>query len=271
MNIINKNIGKVKKISSKKRKYQLLNILKRVSSIKIQVAFRKYRTYWINKDYESRTINSIDKFYNTTTLLGKDKDEIKSMYFYKNNKYFYDVRELYKHILNSNKNPYTNLSMSTQTIKQVKRIIFYLKRDYSDYSELENEDVMTNKHTLTSLKTDLFLKIDRFTGVSNINKFNKFGECDLYEYVEDLFGYNIIKLRFKTELILDKVNKLYQNYVIEKYNSDDDIKYVKEMMNDRFLFNYYILKILHNIINISDPMQSTRALIMNEIITDIQL
>jgi len=271
MNIIKDKIQKVKKISIKKRRNQLLNILKRISIVKIQRVFRKYRTYWINKDYESRTINLVDKFYNTTTLLGKDKDEIKSVYFYKNNKYFYDIRELYKHILNSKKNPYTNLSMSKQTIKQVKRIIYYLKKDYSDYSELENEDVMTNKNTLTSLKTDLFLKIDRFMGVSNINKFNKFVECDLYEYIEDLLGYNIIKELFNSELVLDKINKLYQNHVIEKYNYDDDIKYEKEMMNARFFFNYYILKILHNIINISDSMQSTRALIMNEIIADIQL
>jgi hypothetical protein len=269
--IIKLKIKKVIYISNKKRKYQLLNILKRISVLKIQQAFRKYRTYWINKDYESRTNNTVDKFYNITTLLGKNKDEIESVYFYKNNKYFYDVRELYKHILNSNKNPYTNLSMPKYTIKQVKRIIYYLKKDYSNYTELENEDVMTNKNTITSLKTDLFLKIDRFIGVSNMNKFNKFSECDLYEYIEDLFSYNLIKSLFKSELILKKINKLYQDYVIERNNSEDDIQYEKDMMNDRFIFNYYILKILHNIININDLMQSTRALIMNEIIADIQL
>ena len=61
MNKIKKKISKSRKIKKK-----LIQILQRCSAIKIQCAFRKYRTYWINKDYKSRKLkltDDIKKFY----------------------------------------------------------------------------------------------------------------------------------------------------------------------------------------------------------------
>ena len=253
----------IKKKKSRKIKKKLIKILQRCSAIKIQCAFRKYRTHWINKDYESRNYNENDKFYNTTTLLGRNKDEIEKMFFYKNNNYFFDIRELNRHISNSNKHPYTNLIMREKTIRQIKRIIFNLRKYDENYIEINEEDSLSNINMITSLKTDLFLKIDKYIGVSNINNFNKLDEYGLFNYIEEWFMCNLISTFFDEDDILYTIHNLYIKWYNEKkdYNNND---YNKKMLEHRFNFHYYILNFLHKVIDIQDQNQITRALILNE-------
>ena len=257
------NTIRKKKSRSHKIKKKLIQILQRCSAIKIQCAFRKYRTYWINKDYESRNYNKDDKFYNTTTLLGRNKDDIDKMYFYKNNNYFFDIREINKHIINSNKHPYTNLTIHKKTIRQIKRIKYNLKKNYENYSEIDEEDLLTNINLITSLKTDFFLKLDKYISASNINGFNKLNEDDLYDYIEKLFMYNLICTIFDEDDILYNIDKLYKKYYNEKREYNDDENYYTKMLNHRFNYHYYILRFLHKTIDYQDENQITRALILN--------
>ena len=253
----------IKKKKSRIIRKKLIQILKRCSAIKIQRAFRKYKTYWVNKDYQSRNYNENDKFYNNTTLLGKEINEIDKMYFYKNNNYFFDIRELDKHILNSNKHPYTNLIMHKKTIRQIKRIIFNLRKYYDNFNEIDEEDSLSNINIITSLKTDLFLKIDKYIGVSNISSFNKLNESSLFYYIEELFLCNLISTLFDEDDVLYTIDNLYRKFYNEMRNYNCNTYYNK-MLKHRFNFHYYILQFLHKVIDYQDENQITRSFILNE-------
>lgn len=261
------NPKKKKKFS---KKYKLLKILKKISCIKIQRAFRKYRTYWIHQDFKSRILNEEDTFNNNISLLGKNKENINKIYFYKNENFFYDIREIYKHIINSNKNPYTNITIPNKTIKQIKRIIFYLKKDYFYFKELDQEldenENLTNNNIISSLTTDLFLKMDNFIGVSNISIFKSLSEGNLYDLIEEIFNYNFIYNNHVKNSILFTIEELYRKYLNERNKNPNN----KVMLKHKFNFNNYIIKLLHNIIDIKDDLQNTRVLLINENINEFK-
>ena len=130
-------------MNKKKKLIFWKNFFKKIKYIKnynyvilIQSFFRKIisiNKYNILFDKQSQIINKNITYNNNNTLLGDNIDKIDKLYFYKykenNNYYFFDIRELYKHIKNKPTNPYTNKLFTNKYIKQINRIYTNLKNN----------------------------------------------------------------------------------------------------------------------------------------------
>jgi len=265
-----KGIEKKTLIKTKRRNNEkkLITFIKLYSSIKIQTAFRAYRAKIKLLDKECQTFSITDKFINDITFIGKKLDEIKKDYFYKHSNYFFDIRELVEHIKQSFKHPYTNIIFTKFRIVQILRIHYNLVNNFSNYKSLdeENSENLSYQNIISSLKTDLFLKIDSLIGVSNINIFNNFDELDMFHYVENLMSYSLIQNIIDVDNIYNKTNNLYNVFLKEQtfYESMININYLDKIYKHRFRYHYNILNFLLQIVNHNDDNQTTRCHILNE-------
>lgn len=265
-----KGIEKKILLKTKRRKNNksLVKFIKLYSAIKIQTAFRQYQAKIRLSDKERQTFSDIDEFLNDMTFVGKKVNEIKKEYFYKHSNYFFDIRELIQHLNYSSKHPYTNTLFNKFTKTQIFRIHYNLINNSINYESLdeENSENLSYTNIISSLKTDIFLKLDSIIGVSNINIFNNFDELDLYYYVENLMSYSLIRNIIVVDDILDKTNYLYNKFLREKYFYENirHINYLNVFYKHRFRYHYSILNFLLQIINHNDNNQATRYYIINE-------
>ena len=260
------------KLSKRKKKQKLINFVKLYSAIKIQRYFRKYQIKMRLSDIERRIINPNEKFINDSTFIGKTLYNLDKIYFYKHSGYFFDVRELKQHILNSNKHPYTNILFNKFSINQILRIDYNLLNNYNKYKYLDEEDlnILSNKHFLTGLKTDIFLKIDKNIGISNLNRFNNYNELDLLWYIENILKYSLINELINSESTLLRLDFLYSKFRYEEeYYKRIDTSYLDKFYKYRFKYHHYILNLLLKIVNHKDNSLVTRCHILNENICNL--
>jgi hypothetical protein len=256
------------KTKQEKKKKSLIKIVRLYSAIKIQTFFRRYQLKFRLSDKEHQTFSDTNEFLNDITFVGKNVHEIEKEYFYKHSNYFFDIRELVKHLKYSSRHPYTNMIFNRFTKKQIFRIHYYLINNFLNYESLdeENSEILSYKNIISSLKTDIFLKLDSMIGVSNINIFNNFDELDVYHYVENLMSYSLIRNIINVDDILDRTNDLYNKFLREKhfYENIKRINYLNTFYKHRFRYHYNILNFLLQIINYNDNNQTTRYYIINE-------
>jgi hypothetical protein len=258
------------KTTRRRNKKKLKIFIRLYSAIKIQNAFRKYQIKIRLSDIEHRVLKEPDKFSNDTTFIGKKLSEIEKVYFYIHSNYFFDIRELVQHIRHSLKHPYTNVIFNKFTINQILRINHTLMNNYENYKTLDedNNNNLSNKNIISSLKTDIFLKIDSRIGVSNVNTFNNYDELDLYFFVENIMTFSLIKNLFNVNEILHQTHYFYNKFENERshYNQTHS-DYLDNFYKYRFRFKYHILNILLKIVNFNDNNLTTRCHIINETIS----
>lgn len=227
-------------------------ILKKVTilyfTIKIQRFFKKYLER-IKLNDELVQIKE-GNFINDSTFIGTDLNSLKSLYFYKHNNFFFDIRELRKHIVNSDKNPYNNTLFSKFTLRQIKRIYNKVINNIN-YQTLQDEyrDELSHENIITSMKANIFSIIDDNIGTSNFQIFNDFTNIDLLRFIETIFNYDSISSNFYVEREIDTLDELYHYYILEKrrnrqFNYND--------FNHNFNFNHKVLTLLNEILNISN-------------------
>lgn len=260
-NIINKKIKK-----TKNNKKNLEEIIYFNSALKIQKAYKNYLQKNIIIDFHRRSLEVDETFNNDSTLLGKNIDEFDKMYFYKLGKYFFDIRELYHNLIYSNKNPYTNKIFNQYQLNQIYRIYHNLIKDYENFKFLEQDDdeVLSNQNKLSQYLTDISFKFENIiNGVSNIILLNNYNEYDLFNFINDIFYYDLIKNIYNEEELFDELHLLYKYYKREKRHYSK-IYYYSVMMENRFNYRYRIYNIINNIINVNDNYRITRCYIINE-------
>jgi hypothetical protein len=256
------------KTKQRKNKKSLVKFIKLYSVIKIQTAFRKYQLKIQLSVKETQSFTNTDRFLNDTTFVGKKLNEIKEEYFYKHSNYFFDIRELVQHLSYSSKHPYTNTLFNRFTKNQILRIHYNLINNHLNYKSLdeENSENLSYKNIISSLKTDIFLKLDSKIGVSNITIFNNYDEVDLYHYVDNLTNYSLIQSVIDVNNVSYKVNYLYDNFLREQdfYENRRNINYLDTFYKHRFRYHYTIFNLLLEIMNHNDEHQCTRYYIINE-------
>ena len=257
-----------KKIKKKKKnnKKNLEEIINFDSALKIQRAYKNYLKKNIIIDFHRRSLEVDETFSNDCTLLGKEIDEFDKMYFYKLGRYFFDIRELYENLVHSTKHPYTNKELNQYQLNQIYRIYHNLIKHYNNFKYLEedNNEVLSNQNKLSKFLTDISFKFENIiNGVSNIILLNNYKEYDLFNFMNDIFYYDLIKNTYNEEELFDELHRLYRDFKIEKQHYNRDY-YYSVMMENRFNYRYRIFNILNNIINIKDDFRTTRCYIINE-------
>ena len=251
----------------RKNKKQIKNFVRLYSAIKIQNAFRKYQVILRSSDIKHTTLKETDKLLNDTTFIGQTPAEIEKVYFYTHSNYFFDIRELIQHLRYSSKHPYTNVVFSKFTINQILRINYLLIKNYVNYKTLDEDNSrdLSNKNIISSLKTDVFLKMDSSIGVSNVNTFNNYNEFDLLCFIEKLMIFSLISDLFDVNEILYQTFNFYNKFENEKAAYIHKLShYYKNYYKHRFRFHYHVINILLKIVNVNDNNLTTRCHIINE-------
>jgi hypothetical protein len=251
----------------RKNKNNLKNFVRLYSAIKIQSAFRKYQITFRKSDIKHTVVKETDKVLNDTTFIGNKLTEIEKVYFYTHSNYFFDIRELIQHLRHSSKHPYTNIVFSKFTINQIFRINRALINNYINYKTLdeENNSNLSDKNIISSLKTNVFIKMDSCIGVSNVNVFNNYNEFDLYCFVEKIMIFSLINSLFDVNEILYQTYYFYKKFENERKSYiQDSSHYFNNFYKHRFRFHYHVINILSKILNTNDNHLTTRCLIINE-------
>ena len=265
----NKNLEEKKKnknLEEKKKNKNLEEIIFFDSAIKIQTTYKNYLNKNIIIDFHRRSLEMDETFNNDSTLLGKKIDEFDKMYFYKLGKYFFDIRELYQNLIYSKKNPYTNEKLNQYKLNQIYRIYHNLIKNYDNFKYLEedNNEVLSNQNKLSKYLTDISIKFENIiNGVSNIILLKNYSEYDLFNFINDIFYYDLIKNTYNEDELFDELHSLYKDYKREKKYYLVNY-YYSIMMENRFNYRYRIYNIINNIININDDFKITRCYIINE-------
>ena len=229
-------------------------------TIKIQRFFKKYLERI--KLSDELVTKKEGNFINNSTFIGTDFNNLDEIYFFTHNKFFFDIRELRKHIINSNKNPYDNKTFTNFTIRQIKRVYnkVILNVNYQSLEEDYNDD-LSYDNILTSMKASIFSKIDENIGTSHFQQFNNFSNLDLISFMEILFNYDLISERFYVERELDILANLYHNYRLEKRRNRRHNR--SSYLIHNFNFNHKILNLLNEILNVNNDLD-TICHIINE-------
>lgn len=248
-----------------KKKRNREYILKKVAILYFTIKIQKYFKKYLERIKLSDQLVQMKEgnFINETTFIGIDYNNLKSLYFYKHNNFFFDIRELRKHIINSNKNPYNNTLFSKFTLRQIKRI-FIKVRNNINYESLQDEyaDELSHENIITSMKTSIFSKIDDNIGTSNFGIFNNFRNIDLLHFIEIIFNYDLISINFYVEREMDILDDLYNSYMLEKRRNRSS-RGSNEFIHN-FNFNHKILTLLNEILIISNDNIETICHILNE-------
>ena len=248
-----------KHLTRRAKKHKLKKIIKNVMVIRIQIAYKRYLNKMIDKD--ERSMRNDKEYNNDTTLIGVELDDINNRYFYKSDKYFFDIRELE----GLNKHPYTNKEFSIVDKRQIKRILYNLKSKYYTYRELNEEgEELTLQERYTSYKTDVVKKIEETGVYLPISIFDSYS-------ISEMFYFSLILLNWELIKNIPNIN-FFKNNIIQTYN-----KYTYH--NYRYLntcdievdFKYSISKCLDYIISINDDNKITRCLIIKNTMIPINI
>ena len=191
-------IKKKRRRQSKSKRKVLYKMAKLFFTIKIQRYFKQYLERI--KLCDSLSTENNDTYINNTTFIGTELNNLNKLYFYKYKNYFFDIRELYKHILNSDRNPYDNIKFSRFKLRQIRRIYLRIQNDigYLSLNDDYNEELSFD-NIISSMKTNLFNTIDHNIGNSNFSKFNNLTHSELCNLIETLFNFNLIYSLFDVE------------------------------------------------------------------------
>lgn len=243
-----KNEYYLKNIENKKIKYNR----KYYYIIKIQLFIRKILS--INKynnlfDKKAQKLIQNAKYVNNTTLLGEDIKNINIIYFYtykeNNNYYFFDIRELVKHLKNKKTNPYTNNMIDFKYIKQIYRIFYKLKKQ-GIKTKISNKIPMKSRNTIYI--TYFIQKLNDNNLYTTVEQFNYLDMFDCFFIITNLLMYN---------------NCDYSIYEIQDYFNN----------NTKLNCKLYMIDIIDNIlecnINNSDIIYLTIGNLIDSITTNI--
>ena len=250
----------IQQIKNKRRR---LNNLFESSNQKIALIQNNVRNFLTRqkfKDFSAQYKNMYINYQNNYTLLGDEIKNVPKFYFYKycesySQYYAFDIRSLNEILKISNKNPYTLNNFPNSIILQIKRIIKKLidnKVDVIIPSIIPSQSVVTS--TLASTHNKMkFLNI-----YPDIDKLLKFNITFLFYYLQDMMTSPLLD-KFIDKTIYHKVIDIYNIYSRTRLSISTEKKYKDQIL-------LYILKIIDNILDITDDYQHIRALAMNEII-----
>lgn len=213
-------------IRNKKVKYIMnyYNIVIIQSFIRQFLSIKKYN---ILIDKISQDFNKIIKYKNESTLLGDNLENINKLYFYKykenENYYFFDIRELYKHIENNKTNPYTNNIIPTKYIKQMYRI-FNKLRDNGTKIYISNRIPRISRNNVyitgfiqTLNDNNIYTTVEQFNDLDSLDFLYIISTLMMY-YTSD---YNVVEIQDYFNNNTYTCCKLYTIDVIENiiYNN----------------------------------------------------
>tara|TARA_B100001123_G_C15319858_1_gene1027514 strand:+ start:2056 stop:2832 length:777 start_codon:yes stop_codon:yes gene_type:complete len=253
-----------KKRKSKSERKVLRKMAKLFFTIKIQRYFKKYLERI--KLCDSLSTENRGNYINNTTFIGTELNNLNKLYFYRYKNHFFDIRELYKHIRNSDKNPYDNIKFSKFILRQIKRIYLRIQNNigYLSLNDDYNEELSFD-NIISSMKTNLFNTIDHNIGNSNFSKFNNLTHSELYDLMETLFNFNLINSLFDVEYEMYNLDNLYHRYKLEKRRNRNSLN-TNEFLH-KFNYAYGILNLLNEMISVNDGNKVTRCHIINETIS----
>ena len=176
---------------------------KQLKSIQIIQSFFRmiiyYKRFIILQDKYSQCINN-KKVENDTTFIGNNISQIKPRYRYilkdNNHWYFFDIRELIKHLRNSNTNPYTNNIISCAKLKQISRICRSLRHNGYRLT-IKNPLPPISQNTVKI--TNFFQKLQRYEIYTNIEQYINLHPSDLFILISKILvnyksDYRIIEI-----------------------------------------------------------------------------
>lgn len=250
----------IQQIKNKRRR---LNDLFESSNQKITLIQKNVRNFLTRqkfKDFSTQYQNTHINYQNDYTLLGDEIKNVPKFYFYKycesdSQYYAFDIRSLNEILKISNKNPYTLNDFPNSIILQIKRII---KKLIDNKVDVIIPSIIPSQSIVTSTLASTYNKMKFLNIYPDIDKLLKFNITFLFYYLQDMM----------TSPLLDKfIDKTIYHKVIDIYNIFSRTRLSKsaEKKNkDKILL--YILKIIDNILDITDDYQHIRALAINEII-----
>lgn len=192
-------------IANKKVKYikKYYNIIVIQSFIRKILSIQKYNML-IDNIYQKVPKNI--KYQNETTLLGETIKNINKLYVYnykeKDNYFFFDIRELYKHIKNTTTNPYTNNQIPERYIKQIYRIFNKLKDDGIKIRISNRIPVISRANVYI---TDFIQKLNNYNIYTTVEQFNN---LDLIDY---LYIISTLIIYYESDYISSEIYTYFYN------------------------------------------------------------
>ena len=253
-----------KPLTRRVKKRKLKKIIKNVMANRLQKAYRKYFNRMIDKDERSMKDDDYE-YRNDSTLTCIELDYMDKRYFYKNNGYFFDIRELET----SKKHPYTNKDFTLEDKRQIKRILYFLKSRYYSYRELNEEDYELNlQERYTAYKTDVIKKIESEGVYLPINVFNSYSIVEIFYFSIILLNWRLIK----SIPDIDNYRKIiiynYKKYTYYYNLSDVPQLYFNQVKLD---FKYSVIRFLDYITSIDDDNKISRCLIVKNTMIPIDI
>jgi len=238
-NIINPNI--IIKIKKKKKKElfdklcNTINSYKRFNDINVIIKLQSYiRRYLLKIKIKLKgpgiykPVNNEDDFYYST-----NKSEIGFNYYFSykddsDNIWMFDIRSIYKLVRDSTKplNPYTRNIIPDNVIKNIRKIIGYLKKNNIQIT-LEHENIELD---IESKINDIIIKISSYgynIEKNWIDRLNLYKLKKLYASFQDMWYYRI-QLTPETRSMIINDQLFSNNYMF--VNTLNDVLQIKTLL-----------------------------------------
>tara|TARA_B100000929_G_scaffold178600_1_gene141446 strand:+ start:10181 stop:11119 length:939 start_codon:yes stop_codon:yes gene_type:complete len=250
----------IQQIKNKRRR---LNDLFESSNQKITLIQNNVRNFLIRqkfKDFSAQYKNMYINYQNNYTLLGDEIKNVPKFYFYKycesdSQYYAFDIRSLNEILKIGNKNPYTLNDFPNSIVLQIKRII---KKLIDNKFDVIVPSIIPKESIVTSTLASTYNKMKFLNIYPDIDKLLKFNITFLFYYLQDMMTSPLLD-KFIDKTIYHKVIDIYNIYSRTRLSKSTEKKYQDQIL-------LYILKIINNILDITDDYQHIRALAINEII-----
>ncbi len=250
----------IQQIKNKRRR---LNDLFESSNQKITLIQNNVRNFLIRqkfKDFSAQYKNMYINYQNNYTLLGDEIKNVPKFYFYKycesdSQYYAFDIRSLNEILKINNKNPYTLNDFPNSIVLQIKRII---KKLIDNKFDVIVPSIIPKESIVTSTLASTYNKMKFLNIYPDIDKLLKFNITFLFYYLQDMMTSPLLD-KFIDKTIYHKVIDIYNIYSRTRLSKSTEKKYQDQIL-------LYILKIINNILDITDDYQHIRALAINEII-----
>ena len=250
----------IQQIKNKRRR---LNDLFESSNQKITLIQNNVKNFLTRqklKDFSAQYRNMYINYQNNYTLLGDEIKNVPKFYFYKycesdSQYYAFDIRSLNEILKISNKNPYTLNDFPNEIILQIKRII---KKLIDNKIDVIIPSIIPSESVVTSTLASTYNKMKFLNIYPDIDKLLKFNITFLFYYLQDMMTSPLLD-KFIDKTIYHKIMDIYNIYSRTRLSTSAEKKYKDQIL-------LYILKIIDNILDITDDYQHIRALAINEII-----
>ena len=226
----------------KKKQFHLKNTIKNIVSSKI-IKNTFYKYIYSKKKYE---------LSNSSSLIGLSLKEIPLRYLIVNNKYFFDIRELFKNIahikyhdISSIICPYTRKRFNLTNLRYIKYVIKNYKFDLVNYTNTVLLGKNNNSNSILIVK--IHNEMTKFGLFFNSELFMSFHNTKLNHLFTNLEDYDLI-----FDFVIDFNIKLHYYILLEKKQRTE-----------------ILLKKLYEIVSYKDKDQVTRCIIVDDIINNI--